>query len=55
MKLTDKKFLCGWCNNITVKNKLKDISFKGNSGYGQVICDYCKRYISQKTRMEVMI
>jgi len=45
-KIDDTHFYCDWCGN-------KQEHFAGKSGWhGQIVCEKCGRYISQKTKLE---
>jgi len=45
-KITETKFKCDWCQNEQEHFAGKD------NWHGQIVCNNCGRYISQKTKME---
>ena len=53
MKLSETIFRCDWCQNIQEHIMLKNQTIKPQKSHGQIRCNNCYRYISQKTQMEI--
>lgn len=47
-KATNKWFKCDWCDNEQEHTLLANQSIKPKMSHGQIICNKCGRYISQK-------
>jgi len=52
MKIDETTFECDWCRNEQKHHKIKQYRKPANT-HGQIVCEKCGRYISQKTRLEL--